>query len=133
MAGRARAEVRGSGARARVGEGDLDAQSAVPLRVDREPGVVRVGDRLDDRQAEADTVAVHRAVSTESFERLHELLDRVCRDDRSGIGDGDARASHHALGRDVDVTTLDVVADRIVEEVGSEALDQARVSYRRGR
>src|SRR5215813_7762145 len=62
----------GAGARswAGLGEADFGAQAAAGLRVDGEGGAVRMGDGLDDGQAEPEALAVAGAVRAKPLKGL---------------------------------------------------------------
>src|SRR5215472_14237047 len=61
------------------GEAHLDVEPALGLGPRGERGAVRAGDRADDGQAQAVSVAVRGADATEPLERLEQALDLVRR------------------------------------------------------
>jgi hypothetical protein len=79
--------------------------------------VVRVGDRVDDREAEAESVVVVSAAAVESLERLEETLDLLGWDRRAGVRDGEEAVPVAAPGGDLDVSARAVVADRVVDQI----------------
>jgi hypothetical protein len=70
----------------RLGEPDLKAAARSGARGDG--GVVGVGDGLDDREAEPDTVSTGLGLRAESFEGLEEAREFPGWDERAGVGDG---------------------------------------------
>ena len=93
-------------------------------------GVVGVGDRLDDGEAETEAVSVVGAAGVESLERLEDPLELARRDRRAGVRDGEDGATVAGVGCELDVAAVDVVVDGVAEEVGDEPLDEARVAGR---
>ena len=65
------------------GEADLDAEAAVGGGGGGDGGVVGVGDRLDDGEAETETVRAVGAGGVESLERLEEPVELARRDLRA--------------------------------------------------
>ena len=110
-----------------AGECHLDGQAAIGPRAGGDAGLVRVGDRLDDGQAQAQSL-VADAVGGQPLERLEEPVDGGGRDLGSGVGDGKDRAVFPALGGDVDQATRTVVPQRIVDQVGDQLLGQLRTA-----
>ena len=95
------------------------------MGVRRDRGLVRVGDCLDDREAETEAVAVARASRVESLERLEDPLELARRDYRPRVGDGEDGVTVARFGREVDVSADDVVADGVGDKVRDEPLDEA--------
>ena len=58
--------------------------------------------------------------------RLKELINVRRRDFRPGVLDDEDGLTGPAAGRDVDEPGRDVVAQRVVEQVGDETLDESR-------
>ena len=91
-----------------------------------------VGDGADDGQAESVSFAVADPLGAELPERLEEVIDRMRRDEGAGVADRYDRARAGQGGGDVRVAAGQVVPDGVVDEVGHQALRQARVAGRRG-
>ena len=94
-------------------------------------GVVGVGYRLHDREAQPEALGVAGAVGGERLERPEQPLELAERDGRAAVVDGDdgpvvadfgARASMWPCG--------DVVAGGVADQVGDEPLDEPRVAAR---
>ena len=92
--------------------------------------LVRVGNRLDDGEAETEAVAVVGASGIESLEWLEDPLELARRDLRAGVGDGEDGVTVAGVGCEADAAAVDVVVDGVAEEVGDEPLDEARVAGR---
>jgi hypothetical protein len=99
--------------RCSVREPDFDAEAATGLG--RDGDAMGVGDGLDDGETEPETVAGTRSLSTEAAERDEQLLDLVCRHDRTGVGDRHDRAAIAGNGRHLDPTGLRAVAVDVVQ------------------
>jgi hypothetical protein len=114
----------------RGGEADLDVEAAPGPGSGGDGGAVGVRDRAHDREPEPEAVRAARPGSVESLERLEEPIELVRRDLRAGVPDGEDGAVVERRGREADAAAVDVVADRIAQEVGDEPLDQAWVAGR---
>jgi hypothetical protein len=123
------------------GEADLDDETAHGTGSDAQRGIVRGGDRPDDREPETDAVAVAvcTAVAVPPLERHQKSLDLFRRDERAGVGDPEHRAPRPGPGGGVDpsldvhAALPDVVTHRVVEEVLDQALEQAPIAFNRNR
>src|SRR5258708_6045843 len=98
-----------------------------------EGGAVGVGDGADDGQAEPVSRAMPGPLGAELPERLEQVLHRVWRDECAGVADRDDSARGGRCRADLCLAAGQVVPDGVVEEVGDQALGQARVSGYRGR
>src|SRR5438445_10017133 len=105
-------------------EADLDLEAAVGSGLGGEGGVVCGGDGLDDRESEADAVAVIGAVCTEALERLEEPLDVMGWNDRPAVSDGDDGPVGLGCGSHLDAASRLVVADAVIDEVGDQPLGE---------
>src|SRR6202034_786428 len=110
-----------------------DIQAALGARAGAQRGTVGVGDRPDDGQAEPVSPVVANPLGAELPEWLEQMLDRIRGDERAGVSDryGGAAAGH--CRRDRYPAAGGVLPDGVVDEVGDQALRQARVGGRRGR
>ena len=88
-----------------------------------ELGTVRSRDRLDDGESQSVTALVLGTGAAQSLEGLEETLDLLGRDGRAGIRDGHEGVLVAGPGRDLDVSSRGVVADRVVEQVGDQPLE----------
>ena len=118
--------VAGGGAGLR--EADLDLEAAVGSRLDGEGGVVCGGDGFDDREPEADAVAVIGSVRTDSVERLEKELDLIGRDDRPAVCDRDNGTIGFGRRLHIDAASRVVVADSVVDEVGDQPLGESGIA-----
>jgi hypothetical protein len=91
-----------------------------------------VGDGADDGQAEPVAVRVAGPVVDEPLERLEELPGPIRWHCRPGIGDGQDGVVPRGFGADRHAAAGDVVADRVVDEVGGQPLGQVRVAAHDG-
>jgi hypothetical protein len=89
---------------------------------------VCVGDRLDDGEAEPDTVAESLGVGVESLEGMKESLDFAGRDQRAGVRDRENGTPRFEAGCDLDAAVGGVVADRVGDEVGDETREQVGIA-----
>ncbi len=89
-----------------------------------------VGDRLNDGEAETKTVRAGRSCCVESLEWLEDPLELAHRNRRAGVGDGEDGVTVARVGCELDASAVDVVVDGVVEEVGDEPFDEARVAGR---
>ncbi len=80
------------------------------------------GDRVDDREPKPVAAAVSGAGAVKALERLQQARHLLGGDRRAAVGDDQECMLMTGAGRDLDVPLGDVVADRVVEEVGEEAL-----------
>src|SRR5262245_9233244 len=111
----------GAGSWAGWGEADLGAQAAAGLRADGEGGAVRMGDGLDDGQAEPEALAVAGAVGAKPLEGLQQPVHGGRRDDGPGVGHRQEGAGVPGAGEDLDGAAGRVVPQRVVGEVGDQA------------
>ena len=81
------------------GEGDRDREAALRAGPDIEHGLVRRGDRRDDRESETHAVTPVGPVRAEPLERLREPRDVVRRDARPAVRDREHRVAAVARGR----------------------------------
>jgi len=89
---------------------------------------VGTGDCRDDGQAEAEAIIVGGPPGGQALERLEEPPDLVLGYDGPGVGDLERRVI--AVGRDVNAERAvgDVVAQRVVDQVGGKLAEQAVVA-----
>ena len=113
------------------GERDFDGQPAVWARLGAQRGAMGGGDRVDDREAEPVPAGVVGAGSVKTLERLQQARHLLGGDRGAAVGDRQECVLVAGAGRDLDVSLGDVVADRVVEEVGDQALDESRIASRR--
>jgi hypothetical protein len=109
---------------------DVDCEAAARARCRGDGGVVGIGDRLHDHEAEPNAVAAPRS---ESLEWLEETLKVAGNDDGTRVRDGEMREPRLGTGRKVDPAAGHVVPDGIRDEIGNEALEQLRVAARESR
>jgi hypothetical protein len=109
-----------------------DGESAARAEPDLEAGVVCGGDRADDRQAEPVAVRMAGAVGGEPLERPEELADLVGGHRRTGVGDGQDGVVIAGFGAHLHAAARQVVADRVVDQVGGHPLGQVRVAVHGG-
>ena len=95
--------------------------------------MVRVGDRLDDGESQPVAVVVAGAGAVQSLERLEETLDLLGWNGRAGVRDGHEGMPVTSPGGDLDVSAGGVVADRVVDQVGDQALEQSWIARGRRR
>ena len=79
------------------------------------------------------TVGLRGAAAAESRDRLEHALELVSLHDRPGVGDRQNRDPTVGSSLYVDPPAGDVVADRVVDEVADQPLDQGRIAHRRRR
>ena len=103
-------------------------QPAVLTGTDVEPGVVCGGDCRDDRQAEAEPLAMAEAIGRQALERLEQPLDRVGRHVRPGVGDRERGPAVERADVNVNVSAGDVVVDRVLKQVRYQAGDQPAIT-----
>ena len=114
-------------------EPDADLEPAVRARLDLERGVMGVRDRRDDRQPEAEALAMADPVAGEALERLKQPIDLLGGNHRPGVGDREIDLARPGAHRHPRVSARIVVAKRVVDQVRHEPLDQAPVARdRRG-
>ena len=113
------------------GEADFDGEAALRARARGELGAVRGGDRLDDGESQSVSVVVPGTGAAQSLEGLEETLDLFGRDGRAGVRDGHEGAAVAGPGGDLDLSAGGVVADRVVDQVRDQALDQSWIARRR--
>ncbi|HYZ77910.1 MAG TPA: hypothetical protein VE596_11110 [Gaiellaceae bacterium] len=109
-------------------EADFDVKTATRPSSGGEQRVMRSRDCGDDRESEADTVAVIGAVCSAVPEGLEELLDCVGPNERTGVAHCNDGPAISGRGPDLDPTSGLVVAERVVDEVGDQALGKPGVS-----
>ena len=88
-------------------------------------------DRLDDGESQPVSVVVASAGVDESFERFEQALDLFGRHGRAGVRDRHDGVPVAGRGRDLEVSTGRVVADRVVDQVGDQALEESGIAERR--
>ena len=110
------------------GEVDVDSEAAAGSGLCGDGGVVGVGDRLYDGEAEPDPVGRGAWVRAESLERLEEAGELAGRDHGSGVRDREGGASCGGVRGDVEPAAGNVVTDGVRDQVRDEALDQLRVA-----
>src|SRR6266498_631594 len=108
------------------GEGDRDGEAAVRVRQHVQVRVVAVGDRAHDRETQSGTPVLHPG-RAEALERLQDPVDRVRRYDRTGVADREHHTRPVPERRDIDPAAVDVVADRVVQQVADQTGEQGRV------
>ena len=91
-------------------------------------GAVRVRDRPDDGQPEAVSLGVPDAFGAQPLEGHEQPIDLAGRNHRPGIADLDPGAVIGLRRRDVHAPAGNVVPDRVVDQVGDQALHQAWVA-----
>ena len=96
-------------------------------------GIVRVGDRLDDGESQSVAAVVAGTGAAQSLEGLEETLDLLGRDGRAGVRDRHEGVPVAGPGGDLDMSAGGVVADRVVDQVGDQALEQSWIAGRRRR
>lgn len=85
---------------------------------EREGSVVRLGDALDDRQAEADACVVGAYAFGAALKRLGKRGDQLWGELLPGVLDGELDVVGMSAGGDPDGALFgQVVGDRVVEEV----------------
>src|SRR5581483_11762782 len=84
-------------------EADPELQAAFGRCIDDEDGVVGVGDRLDDGEAEAEPARVAGARTVEPLERLEDPLELAGGDPRPGVRDREDGPAVARAGRDLDL------------------------------
>jgi hypothetical protein len=95
--------------------------------------MVRVGDRLDDREPQPMAAVVAGAGPAQPLEGRKEPADLLGRDGGAGVGDRREGVPVAGAGGDLDASESAVVADRVVDQVGDQALEQPLVARRRRR
>jgi hypothetical protein len=110
----------------------MDLEAAAASRSRAYVRAVCVGDRLDDGEAEPDTVAETLGVGVESLEGMEEFLDFAGRDQRAGVRDRENGTPRFEASCDLDAAVHGVVADRVRDEVGDETLEQVAIAARAG-
>jgi hypothetical protein len=88
---------------------------------------------LDDGEPESEAFVMARAVGSEALERLEESIDRGRGHDRTGVAHGEDSVPEMRCRYDFDFPASEVVAQRVVHEVGYQALDKTWVALHRGR
>jgi hypothetical protein len=109
----------------------LHGQSALRSRACNELGTMRVRDRLDDRNSQSVSALVLGTGAVEWLEGLEETLDLFGRYGRAGVSYRCEGVSVAGPGGDFDMSFGGVVADRVVDQVGDQTLDQSWIA--RGR
>src|SRR6202034_4319398 len=94
-------------------ERDLDGESALGSCARDQLGIVRGGDRLDDRESQSVAAVVPGPGTVQALERLEETLDLPGRDRRARVRDRQIAVPVASSGGDLDVATRPVVADRV--------------------
>jgi hypothetical protein len=84
---------------------------------------MRVGDRFNDREAEAEAVAEGLGAGAESLEGFEETWDFAGRDARAGVRDGENSATGVRASRDLDPAIEGVVPDRVRDQVCDETVE----------
>src|SRR5437660_4404184 len=87
---------------------------------------MREHDGMDDRQAQPEAAGA----AVEALERLEQVLHVVRLDPRTAVRDREPYAASHGMGADVDPTAALVVADRVIEQVGDQPLEQLSLPAR---
>src|SRR3712207_2116529 len=100
----------------RGGEADLGLEAAGRGGGESERAAVGLGDRVDDREAQAGAAA---AGAVEALERLGQAGERRQGDRVAAVADDESRFVTAAVDRDVDVGA---VADGVLDEVADEPL-----------
>jgi hypothetical protein len=109
------------------GERDADGEAAAAARVDDEGGVVGLGDGGGDGKAKPEALVAGRPGGGQPLERLQKPGDLAGGYDWPGVSDcqpGPAPAGD----LDVNPAAEVVVADRVVDEVGGQPVQQASVT-----
>src|SRR5262249_55134570 len=91
----------------------LDREPALVARVRPPRRAVRAGDRIHDREAQPEPVAVAPPLAVESLERLEQPLELRRRDDLPAVLDRQHREAALRRRRDRDPAAGDVVPDRV--------------------
>jgi hypothetical protein len=94
---------------------DVDCEATAGSGACGDGRVVDVGDALDDREAQPDTVSAASGLRGESLEGLKEARELVGRDEPAGVGDGENRMFSLGTGCDFDSAAGDIVTDRVGE------------------
>ena len=94
---------------------------------------MRGRDRVDDREPQSVSATVAGPGAVQSLEWLEETPELFGRDGRAGVRDRHEGVAIAGTGRDLDISTGRVVAERVVEEVGDEALDESWIALGRRR
>jgi hypothetical protein len=115
------------------GESHVDSQAAAGWGLGGDGGVVRVGDRLHDREAEPDSVRSLAWTSAESLEGLEEAGELAGGDHGSGVRDREPGASSDGVRGDFEPAVPDVVIGGVGDQIRDEALEKLRVAADPGR
>jgi hypothetical protein len=97
-------------------------------RADGEGGLVGPGDGRDDGQAEAKAVVASGPLGAQALERLEEPADLGGGDDGPGVGDREGGAAAVGCHVNAEVAAGQVVAQRVVDQVGGKLPEQAVVT-----
>jgi hypothetical protein len=112
---------------------DADLESAVGARLHVKRGVMGGGDGGDDGEAKAKPLALAQPVGTQTLKRLQQPLDLIGGDRRSRVGHDELGLAVEARHGDGDPPVRDVVAERVLQQVRDQALDQPPVPGEAGR
>ena len=85
-------------------------------------------DRLDDGETDPVSFRAADPVGTEPLERLEKPIDLVGGMIGPRLLTESRRATRGRRGGDVEVTTVDVVPNRVVDEIGHQAVQQPRIA-----
>src|ERR1039457_5409888 len=110
------------------GKDDLDVEASAAAGVDGEGGVVCFGDGGDDGQAEAEAFVAGGPAGRQALEGLEQPGGLAAGDVRAGVGDLERGVASACCPLDVEPAAGDVVAQRVVYQVGGEPLEQAGVA-----
>jgi len=97
-----------------------------------DPGVVPVGDRLDDGKTETAAVSGGALVRAQALEGLEQAVELAGRDHGAGVRDREDGAARGGVRGDLESASRNVVPDGIFDQVRHEALEQFRVAERDG-
>src|SRR5262249_48321103 len=109
-------------------EADLDVEAAAASRSRDYERAMRVGDRLDDGEAEPDTVAESLGVGGESPEGVEEGFDSAGWDQGAGVCARENGTPRFETSCDLHAAVGDVVPDRVGDEIGDETLEQIGIA-----
>ncbi len=110
------------------GKDDPDRQPTAGPRASVDGRAVRLGDSVDDGQAETEALGSRGAVRFLPPERLEEPLDFAGGHRRAGVGHGQLGSAVHDTGADLHRSARDVVAQGIVDEIGDKPFRELWVS-----
>src|SRR5204863_3235740 len=102
--------------RAREAGQDQRERRALVRAAHAAAAAVGLGDRVDDRQAEADAVAAARAARVDAREPLEDARQLLLRDPAALVGDVDGDVTLEAARSQLDRVALRRVRDRVLDQ-----------------